>query len=70
MRRRGALRAAYPQLPYIMVDGGIDEKTAPRAAAAGANVLVSGSYVFGAPPGQMRMRLEELETALENLCNA
>lgn len=33
----------------IQVDGGIDRETAPQAAAAGANVLVAGSAVFGAP---------------------
>ena len=33
----------------IQVDGGIDESTAPRAVAAGANVLVAGSAIFGAP---------------------
>jgi ribulose-phosphate 3-epimerase len=31
----------------IEVDGGIDEETAPRAAAAGANVFVAGSAIFG-----------------------
>ncbi len=31
----------------VEVDGGIDEATAPRAAAAGANVLVAGSAIFG-----------------------
>jgi ribulose-phosphate 3-epimerase len=30
------------------VDGGIDEVTAPMAVAAGANVLVAGSSIFGA----------------------
>jgi ribulose-phosphate 3-epimerase len=30
----------------LEVDGGIDESTAPRAAAAGANVFVAGSAVF------------------------
>jgi ribulose-phosphate 3-epimerase len=30
----------------IGVDGGIDRKTAPRVLAAGADYLVSGSYVF------------------------
>ncbi len=35
----------YP--PYlIQVDGGIDAKTAPDCVKAGANVLVSGSYLF------------------------
>jgi pentose-5-phosphate-3-epimerase len=43
------VRTHYPQLPYIQVDGGI--KGGPEtaaAAAAGANVLVAGSYLFGA----------------------
>lgn len=31
----------------LEVDGGIDLETAPRAAAAGANVLVAGSAIFG-----------------------
>jgi ribulose-phosphate 3-epimerase len=31
----------------VEVDGGIDELTAPRAAAAGANVFVAGSAIFG-----------------------
>ncbi len=31
----------------IEVDGGIDVETAPHAAAAGANVFVAGSAVFG-----------------------
>jgi ribulose-phosphate 3-epimerase len=33
----------------IEVDGGIDETTAPIAVAAGANVLVAGSAIFGHP---------------------
>jgi ribulose-phosphate 3-epimerase len=32
----------------LEVDGGIDEATASRAVAAGANVLVAGTSVFGA----------------------
>ena len=35
----------------LEVDGGIDPKTAPLAIAAGANVLVAGSAIFGAPDG-------------------
>jgi ribulose-phosphate 3-epimerase len=31
----------------LQVDGGVDERTAPLVAAAGANVLVAGSAVFG-----------------------
>ncbi len=33
----------------IEVDGGIDRTTAPIAVAAGANVLVAGSAIFGQP---------------------
>lgn len=33
----------------ISVDGGITDETAPLVVAAGATVLVAGSYVFGAP---------------------
>jgi ribulose-phosphate 3-epimerase len=33
----------------IEVDGGIDTSTAPVAAAAGANVFVAGSAIFGQP---------------------
>lgn len=33
----------------IEVDGGVQAETAPRLVAAGADVLVSGSYVFKAP---------------------
>ena len=32
----------------IQVDGGVNHDTAPRLVAAGVDVLVAGSYVFGA----------------------
>lgn len=32
----------------IEVDGGVQSETAPRLVAAGVDILVSGSYVFGA----------------------
>jgi ribulose-phosphate 3-epimerase len=35
----------------LEVDGGIDLKTAPVAAGAGATVLVAGTSVFGSPAG-------------------
>ena len=35
----------------IEVDGGIHEETAPLVVEAGANVLVAGSAVYGAPDG-------------------
>ena len=40
----------------IEVDGGVQGETAPRLVAAGVDVLVSGSYVFGAedPQGVIR----------------
>jgi len=34
---------------HIQVDGGIDEVTAPLVVKAGADVLVAGSSIFGAP---------------------
>lgn len=34
---------------HLEVDGGITKETAPRCIRAGANVLVAGSAVFGAP---------------------
>lgn len=40
-------RSAYPDL-IIQMDGGIDDKTAPQCVEAGANNLVSGSFIFGA----------------------
>ena len=59
------LRAAHPSLPYLLVDGGIDDTTAPLAAAAGANALVSGSYLFkGFGPNAMGERMRVLESAL------
>jgi ribulose-phosphate 3-epimerase len=40
------LRSARPELD-IMVDGGVNGETAKVAIAAGANMLVAGSYLFG-----------------------
>jgi ribulose-phosphate 3-epimerase len=40
----------------IEVDGGINEETAPRCVRAGAELLVAGSYVFGAPDRAERIR--------------
>lgn len=42
-----SLRKQYPNL-LIQVDGGVDIKTISIVAEAGANVIVSGSGVFGA----------------------
>lgn len=46
--RAYAASVGKPELD-IEVDGGINAKTARLAAAAGANVLVAGSALFGAP---------------------
>ncbi len=45
----------------IEVDGGVQAETAPRLVSAGANVLVSGSYVFkSADPHSVIHSLKEL----------
>jgi ribulose-phosphate 3-epimerase len=42
------MRAAGGHKFLIEVDGGVNEKTAPSLIKAGVNVLVAGSYIFGA----------------------
>jgi ribulose-phosphate 3-epimerase len=49
------LRGAFPDL-LIQVDGGINAQTAAVAVEAGANVLVAGSAIFGAPDPQQAMK--------------
>ena len=39
----------------IEVDGGVNHETAPRLAEAGVDVLVAGSYIFGAPNPEQRI---------------
>lgn len=39
----------------IEIDGGVNEKTGAELAAAGADILVAGSYVFGAPDPHSRI---------------
>ncbi|MBQ2719069.1 MAG: ribulose-phosphate 3-epimerase, partial [Clostridia bacterium] len=41
---------------FIEVDGGINEKTAPRAREVGSDVMVAGSSVFGAEDMAAAMR--------------
>ena len=57
-----ALRKRYPDL-NIEVDGGIGPATIDQAADAGANVIVSGSAVFGAkdPADVIRQLREAVE---------
>ena len=47
LQRLTAMCAEQRVQPLIQVDGGITTQTAPLVAAAGANVLVAGSAVFG-----------------------
>lgn len=47
IRRLRALAKARGHAFDIEVDGGVSDRNAAQLAAAGANVLVAGSYVFG-----------------------
>lgn len=48
----------------IQVDGGIDERTAPLTAAAGARVFVAGSAIFGSDePGDATRRIRRAAEA-------
>lgn len=52
---------------YIQVDGGISEKTVAQAAAAGADVFVSGSAVFGAErPEKVIASMKKLAAEAKN----
>lgn len=42
------VRSLHPEL-HIQVDGGLSPATVGHAASCGANVIVAGSAVFGAP---------------------
>ncbi len=48
LKQVGQLMDACGSKAYVQVDGGINEKTAPQVIEAGCNVLVSGSFIFGA----------------------
>ena len=52
----------------LEVDGGIDPETAPLAVAAGANVLVAGTSIFGDSQG-VAAAMERLQTAANNAVN-
>ncbi len=52
----------YPDCE-LGVDGGIDEATAPMVVAAGANVLVAGTSVFGTTKG-VAVAMESLRDAV------
>ena len=51
LEKLAILRAACAErglAPLLEVDGGVDAVTGPRCAGAGADLLVAGSYLFGA----------------------
>lgn len=52
----------------VEVDGGIDDTTAPLAVAAGANVLVAGTSIFGDSAGVAKamLRLRDAATHAQN----
>jgi len=60
---RGLLTARGLTAIRIAVDGGINTHTAPQARAAGADIFVAGSAVFGHPQGPAA-GLNALQTAL------
>ena len=51
----------------VQVDGGINAETTKIAAAAGANVLVAGSSIFGAPDAEKA--IADIRFAAENTYN-
>jgi ribulose-phosphate 3-epimerase len=57
----------------LEVDGGIDAETAPLTVAAGANVLVAGTAVFGADEGvvaamsRLRASIKQVAVTTSNL---
>lgn len=50
-RARALLQARGREGVHLQVDGGVDPRTAPEVAEAGADVLVAGSAVFRHPDG-------------------
>ena len=64
IQKVGRLRKLIDEIgskALIEIDGGVQEKTAPRLVKAGADVLVSGSYVFkSATPEETIRQLRSL----------
>ena len=52
----------------VEVDGGIDPETAPLAVAAGANVLVAGTAIFGNSQG-VAAAMKSLQSAANDAAN-
>ena len=62
LTRARDLRAERRLRFAIEVDGGIDERTAPQAVAAGAEILVAGTALYGA--GDMTERVAAMRGAI------
>ena len=61
VRQLAALRQKQGHSYLIEVDGGVNDKTAADCLAAGADILVAGSYVFGySDPAQAIQTLKDL----------
>ncbi|KAK9067369.1 hypothetical protein SSX86_014696 [Deinandra increscens subsp. villosa] len=68
MKKVRTLREKYPTLD-IEVDGGLGPSTIDIAAAAGANCIVAGSSVFGAPePAQVISLLRTSVNKAQKTC--
>ena len=61
---RAVLTEAGSSVP-IEIDGGIDERTAPKVVAAGASILVAGQAIFGTPDPERATR--ELRAAVTGI---
>lgn len=63
IRKGGRLQTTQAELPPfdIQVDGGINQHTVKQCIEAGANVIVSGSYLFRAP--DMKKAIESLRVS-------
>ncbi len=56
LKKVRSIRKSHPALD-IAVDGGINDKTAHTAIEAGANILVSGSYIVKSPDPKLAIDL-------------
>jgi ribulose-phosphate 3-epimerase len=61
LRQVAAMIGTMKPNVYLEVDGGIDDTTAGAVVRAGANVLVSGTYIFG--EGRIREAIRTLREA-------
>lgn len=64
IRQGGIIKPEIPLPPFdIQVDGGINLETAKVCVDAGANVLVSGDYLFKQP--DMKKTIENLRNCVK-----